>query len=103
MPFKFKKNNLVVTCLTVVCYLFNNAWAQVEVKPVVQPAEKTINLLYQSAFDNYQPYAAPAIGSWKQANDTVKEIGGWRTYAKEATEEKKEKSLESVQTNGERK
>lgn len=39
---------------------------------------------YRSAFSDYVPYSEQAIESWRQANDTVGEIGGWRTYAKEA-------------------
>lgn len=39
---------------------------------------------YRSAFSDYVPYSEQKIDSWRQANDTVGEIGGWRTYAKEA-------------------
>ena len=39
---------------------------------------------YKSAFSDYVPYSEQTIESWRQANDTVGEIGGWRTYAKEA-------------------
>jgi hypothetical protein len=39
---------------------------------------------YKSAFSNYVPYSEQEIVSWRQANDLVGEIGGWRTYAKEA-------------------
>lgn len=39
---------------------------------------------YKSAFSDYVPYTELKIESWRQANDTVAEIGGWRTYAKEA-------------------
>jgi len=41
---------------------------------------------YQSALENYQPYRDEKIKPWKEANDTVGKVGGWRAYAKEAAE-----------------
>ena len=40
-------------------------------------------LEYQSSFSTYQVYADQPIISWRNANDTVGKIGGWRSYAKE--------------------
>jgi hypothetical protein len=50
------------------------------------PAEKppTLKLHYDSAFTNYRAHNDQQIGSWKDANDTVTRIGGWREYLKEA-------------------
>lgn len=39
---------------------------------------------YRSAFESYQAFSEEKVQSWKQANDTVGRIGGWRVYAKEA-------------------
>lgn len=39
---------------------------------------------FQSALEGYQPYTDEKIQSWKEANDAVGKIGGWRVYAKEA-------------------
>lgn len=39
---------------------------------------------FQSTFSDYVPYSEQAITSWRQANDKVGEIGGWKTYAREA-------------------
>ncbi|MBC7780503.1 MAG: hypothetical protein H7125_10430 [Proteobacteria bacterium] len=36
------------------------------------------------SFANYRPYTQQDVGSWKDANDTVGRIGGWRTYLREA-------------------
>ncbi len=36
------------------------------------------------ALDGYQPYTDEKIQSWKEANDSVGRIGGWRAYAREA-------------------
>ena len=41
---------------------------------------------YRSAFDSYRRHAEPAPIAWKEANDTVTRIGGWRAYAREAAE-----------------
>jgi hypothetical protein len=39
---------------------------------------------YRSALDGYRPFADESPGSWKEANDNVGRIGGWRVYAREA-------------------
>lgn len=41
-------------------------------------------LEYVSELGKYQPYADPPLRSWREANDQVGRIGGWRSYAKEA-------------------
>lgn len=38
---------------------------------------------YRSAFTGYRPLSDDKLG-WKQANDEVGHIGGWRSYAREA-------------------
>ena len=43
---------------------------------------------YRSAFENYRPFADEKLVPWKEANETVRAIGGWRAYAKEANEDK---------------
>ena len=42
---------------------------------------------YRSSFEGYQPYSDEKIVNWKQANDTTGQIGGWRAYAKEASQD----------------
>ncbi|MBP0625093.1 hypothetical protein [Cupriavidus consociatus] len=44
-------------------------------------------LAYSSAFAAYKGYADQPVTSWREANDIVGRIGGWRTYAKEAVQE----------------
>lgn len=54
------------------------------------PAEKSqahplpTKLQYKSALATYQGYTDQAVQSWREANDRVGRIGGWRAYAKEA-------------------
>jgi hypothetical protein len=42
---------------------------------------------YRSAFDGYQGFSDEKVVGWKEANDTVGKIGGWREYAKQARSE----------------
>jgi hypothetical protein len=45
----------------------------------------TAPLVYRSAFTGYKKLAdeAPPV-AWREANDAVERIGGWRAYAREA-------------------
>ena len=38
----------------------------------------------QSSLGSSPPLGETAVGSWRDANDTVNRIGGWRAYAREA-------------------
>lgn len=41
---------------------------------------------FRSAFEGYQPYTDEKIANWKESNDNTGRIGGWREYAKEASQ-----------------
>ena len=41
-------------------------------------------LRFDSVLSRYQPMTDQKLGSWREANDTVARIGGWRTYLKES-------------------
>lgn len=41
---------------------------------------------YSSALAQYQRHAEQAVMSWREANETVNRIGGWRAYAREASQ-----------------
>jgi hypothetical protein len=41
---------------------------------------------HESAFRRYRPNRDEALRSWKDANDEVARIGGWRAYAREAAQ-----------------
>jgi hypothetical protein len=45
-----------------------------------------IKLKYASVFEQYRPHDDPAVKSWREANDTVNRIGGWRTYLRQVQE-----------------
>ena len=74
--------------------------AQSEIKLEVLKAEKPIELVYESSFQNYQRYSASDIQPWKQANDTVKDIGGWREYAKEIAKDQDTKPSSANPSHG---
>lgn len=40
---------------------------------------------FRSAFEAYRAFAPEPLLPWKETNDTVGKIGGWRAYAKEAS------------------
>jgi hypothetical protein len=42
-------------------------------------------LVFRSSLANHRRLQDQAVGSWSQANETVNRIGGWRTYAREAS------------------
>ena len=43
-------------------------------------------LVHESAFTQYRRLSDVPVGSWREANDTVTRIGGWRVYAREAAQ-----------------
>lgn len=47
-------------------------------KAAVPPVE------YRSAFSRYRPNVEAEVGSWREKNDDVRRIGGWRVYGREA-------------------
>lgn len=41
---------------------------------------------WPSAFDGYRPFSDPDPVPWPEANETVRQVGGWRAYAREAAQ-----------------
>ena len=39
---------------------------------------------YRSVFEDYRPFTEDKVTPWREANDAVRDIGGWRAYAREA-------------------
>lgn len=39
---------------------------------------------YRCVLEDYQPFNEQKVLPWKESNDTVGRVGGWRAYAKEA-------------------
>lgn len=55
---------------------------------------------YSSVFDDYLPFDDYPDISWKEANDNVGEIGGWRAYLKLVQEEAKRKAEQQSKDDG---
>ena len=43
---------------------------------------------YVSAFRRYRPNVEAEVGAWRELNDQVRRIGGWRVYGREALAER---------------
>lgn len=41
---------------------------------------------HRSALATYRAHAEQPVGSWREANETVNKVGGWRAYAREASQ-----------------
>ena len=48
------------------------------------PASIPVPLKFDSVLASYTPMTDQKLGSWREANDTVARIGGWRAYLKES-------------------
>lgn len=47
----------------------------------------TTETYYDSAFARYKPYHEQQVRPWQEVNDEVGHIGGWKAYAREATQD----------------
>ena len=80
-------NNLPAVWLVSIFSLSEIAAAQTTAPaPAPNNAPPVSTLTYRSAFEGYKPYTDDKLLNWKDANDTTGRIGGWRAYAKEASE-----------------
>ncbi len=59
------------------------AFAQVPADIEAPKPALLTTLQYSSPIGAYQGYADQPVQSWREANDRVGRIGGWRAYAKE--------------------
>jgi len=48
------------------------------------PAASVPALNHRSAFAGYRPNVEQPVGAWRELNDKVGRIGGWRSYARES-------------------
>ncbi len=66
------------------CMLLTLAGASLA-QPASEAAQPTLpsKLQYVSPLRTYKPYADQPVESWREANDRVGRIGGWRAYARE--------------------
>ncbi len=69
-------------------------WADASNGPI-DAAAPVPSANYQSPFAGYRALGADQVTAWKDANDTVKNIGGWRAYATEAAKAAKATAAKS--------
>lgn len=76
---------LLAACLAAVG---TAAAAQTPARPAtpdpLDPQATVAPARHVSAMSAYRPLAETPVGSWKDANERVNRIGGWRAYAREA-------------------
>lgn len=60
--------------------------------PNEPPAAAPAALSYKSALEGYRPFTDEKPIPWKEANETVRQRGGWRAYAREAAGEEPPKA-----------
>lgn len=74
-----KTANFLLVC----AFALGGASALAQSSSAPEPSA-AMGLTYRSAFEGYRSFKDEPVGSWREANDTVGRIGGWREYAKEA-------------------
>jgi hypothetical protein len=65
------------------------AAAQATSRPKADPLNASVAVppvVFRSTLTQYQRHTEQPVGSWKGANETVNRIGGWRAYAREASQ-----------------
>ena len=72
------------TLLPLIVSLWGGTTAAQTASESITPLLPT-RLQYTSPLGAYQAYADEPIQSWREANDRVGRIGGWRAYAKESS------------------
>lgn len=80
---------MVFRCFAMVCLAFAaTAFAQRPEAAGPRPpvSEATPSSVYRSAWSGYRPFADEKSIAWKEANDEVRRIGGWRAYRRESQE-----------------
>jgi hypothetical protein len=55
---------------------------------------------YSSAFEGYRSFSADEVGDWHKANDTARDIGGWRAYAREIQAGSKQEGAQGHEGHG---
>ena len=76
--------NKAVTLLVASAALALIAAAPARSADAADPKAGVPPLVYRSAFEGYRPNTEAEVGKWRETNDLVGRIGGWRAYAKEA-------------------
>lgn len=71
---------VVPTCML----LASASYAQRNPVLPAPPAASPTPLKFDSVLTRYKPMTDQKLGAWREANDTVARVGGWRAYLKDA-------------------
>lgn len=74
--------------IAMLAFLSGQVLAQ-SVAPVRDPADARAvvpPVMYVSPFAGYRSFKDERVADWKNANDVVGQIGGWKVYAREASQ-----------------
>lgn len=83
-PHENHRENMMRTAFVCVALAATGmAWAA-DRNPTQRPAEAPST--YRSAFEGYSPFRDQAIRPWRELNEEVQRIGGWKAYAKESAQ-----------------
>jgi hypothetical protein len=83
MPHQTSLFNVVISGALALLSFGASAQAIMPTQPSTTESRLPTMLQYKSAISGYQAYTDQKILSWREANDRVERIGGWRAYAKE--------------------
>lgn len=73
-------------CAAIVTAVLSLSGASIAASDPTDEKNIVLPVLYQSPFRDYRPLGEDKNTSWKDANETVGKIGGWRVYAREAAD-----------------
>ncbi len=68
-----------------------------EPQAVTSDNSSALQISYETSLTSYQSFEDTSPIAWPTANQRVAEIGGWRTYARKAYEDRKRQSLEAIE------
>lgn len=81
---------LVVPLVVLLMLPAVGATAEARVSEVGRAADPEVRVppaRYESAFTRYRPMREAEVRPWREVNDRVGHVGGWRTYGREAVSE----------------
>lgn len=83
-PFLFPRRRTMLHRLSALALAVTTATATPAAGAQPAPQASTPAPSFRSALEGYQAFSDQAVAPWREMNDTVGRIGGWRVYAREA-------------------
>lgn len=73
---------------------------QADVRRTAEPPVAERPVQFNSALRSYRGFADEPVGPWREANDTVRRIGGWQAYGRESRDALRAPTPQSPQSTG---